>query len=277
MTSNNPLVSVIIPVYNAEGYILETVESVINQTYKNIEIILIDHASTDGSSALIEQNFSNLVNVSVIKCPINAGGPALPRNKGIEASKGSFVAFLDADDVWLPNKLEDQITLMLAADINFSCTHAFLIDSQGLAVKPKIFPPRLPRMKAEVYGLKELVVKNTIITSTVVLRKDFLKSFRFNESVNVAFSEDYLLWMSLMNLDDCKFFHVQNDLIKYRCFNNSSSQAYGRTRMIIKSLYVISKFVLENKREDLFLRGAIAGVLKIINISAFDFVRKVFR
>jgi teichuronic acid biosynthesis glycosyltransferase TuaG len=277
MTLSKPLVSVIIPVYNAEKYILDTVSSVLMQSYKNIELILVEHASTDSSLSLLIDNFSCLENVLIIKCEINAGGPAMPRNKGIEAAKGSYIAFLDADDIWLEDKLDVQMSQIIENDTNFSCTHAKLIDASGADIKPKMFPPALPRIKKQSYGVSHLVVKNTIITSTVIVKREFLADYRFDESSNVAFSEDYLLWLCLMNRDDCRFSHVQQDLIKYRILNNSASQSYGRIRMIIKSLFVISKFCLENKREDVFLSGAIIVVLKIINIKIFNAILKVRR
>ncbi|MCK5293953.1 MAG: glycosyltransferase family 2 protein, partial [Arcobacteraceae bacterium] len=88
--NSEKLVSVITPIYNGENYILETINSVINQTYKNWEIIIVDNCSTDNSRQIVES--INDPRIKLIKLDYNSGGPARPRNRGLENSKGDYIA-----------------------------------------------------------------------------------------------------------------------------------------------------------------------------------------
>lgn len=108
MNSNNrPLVSVIIPAWNAEAWIVETLTSVIKQTWKPLEVIVIDDGSTDSTGSLIRRHFPNVRYIRQ-----KNAGQAAARNKGIAESSGMFIAFLDSDDLWLPEKIEAQMELI---------------------------------------------------------------------------------------------------------------------------------------------------------------------
>jgi len=101
---NQPLVSVIIPAYNASLYISEAIQSVLEQDYKNIEIIVINDGSTDDTSSILEEFNNNIIIINQ-----ENSGAAVARNKGLRAARGEYIAFLDADDVWLPGKLYTQV------------------------------------------------------------------------------------------------------------------------------------------------------------------------
>ena len=103
------LISIIIPVYNAEEYIQKTIQTVKNQTYKNWEAILIDDNSTDNSVSIIKKNLQH--NIKLIELKENCG-PSIARNKGIEIAKGKYIVYLDADDLWENRKLELQHKFM---------------------------------------------------------------------------------------------------------------------------------------------------------------------
>ena len=107
-----PLISIIIPIYNAELYLEETIDSVLNQTYQIFELLLINHNSTDNSSSIINNFVKKDKRVKAVHLDINMGGPAHPRNVGLDISQGEYVAFLDSDDVWLEKKLEKQFTML---------------------------------------------------------------------------------------------------------------------------------------------------------------------
>lgn len=113
------LVSIIIPVYNAENYISDTIENILQQTYKNYEIILIDDKSTDNSLEIMKKYTCD--NIVVIELPENKG-PAIARNIGVKAAKGRYICFQDADDLWDKEKLEKQIKFMKENNCAFSYT-----------------------------------------------------------------------------------------------------------------------------------------------------------
>lgn len=108
-----PLVSVILPTYNREKYILRAIESVLSQDYKNIELIVVDDGSTDHTKTLVEEYPDE--RVRYMRTPVNRG-VAFARNAGIRRARGEFIAFQDSDDVWLPGKLTKQIEQLLTAD-----------------------------------------------------------------------------------------------------------------------------------------------------------------
>ena len=112
-------VSVITPMYNCEKFISETIESVLNQTYTNWEMIIIDDCSTDKSKQIVKQYIERDKRIRLIALNENSGA-AVARNKGIEVSSGRFIAFLDGDDLWESNKLEKQIQFMTEKNIGFS-------------------------------------------------------------------------------------------------------------------------------------------------------------
>lgn len=124
------LVSIITPSYNCERFIAKTIESVLAQTYKNWEMIIIDDCSPDNSNKIIEEYIKKDNRIKLIKLKKNSG-PAIARNRGIEEAKGRYIAFLDADDLWYPKKLEQQIVFMDENDLSFTYSSYNLIDEEG--------------------------------------------------------------------------------------------------------------------------------------------------
>jgi glycosyltransferase involved in cell wall biosynthesis len=111
MKSDNSLVSIITPCFNSARFISQSIESVLNQTYKYFEMIIVDDCSTDGSNEIIKKYCRNDSRIKYYKTKFTSGSPTIPRNIGIEKAKGRYIAFIDSDDIWLPSKLETQIKL----------------------------------------------------------------------------------------------------------------------------------------------------------------------
>ena len=133
----NKLVSIITPVYNSEKYIEECIKSVINQSYKNIEMIIIDDGSTDNSKNIIEKYTESFPFIKYIKCNENNGAWAA-RNIGIEKAKGRFISFLDADDLYKKNKIKNQINFMLNNNYSFTYTAYDLINEDSTSLNKVI-------------------------------------------------------------------------------------------------------------------------------------------
>ena len=127
---NEPLVSIITPLYNCEKYIEETILSVINQTYKNWEMIIVDDCSKDKGVEIVEKYQRLDSRIKLYKNEINLGG-AGTRNKCIEKAKGKYIAFLDSDDLWKKEKLEKQISFMEKNNYLFSYTKYERISEDG--------------------------------------------------------------------------------------------------------------------------------------------------
>ena len=141
------LVSVVIPVYNREKTIVRAVKSVLNQTYKNIEVIIVDDCSSDNSRVVIENAFSENNNVRYI-CLEKNSGACVARNRGVQLSKGKYVAFLDSDDAFLPNKIEKQISFLCETNAQLCATDyiRYRKDGSEETVKTK------PGSQEEVYN-----------------------------------------------------------------------------------------------------------------------------
>jgi teichuronic acid biosynthesis glycosyltransferase TuaG len=118
---DNPLISIVTPCYNSARFIAQTIESVIAQTYQNWEMIIVDDCSTDESYTIALEYAAKDTRIKVCQMEQNSGA-ALARNKAIRISHGEYLAFLDSDDVWLPEKLEKQLHFMQENNSDFSFT-----------------------------------------------------------------------------------------------------------------------------------------------------------
>lgn len=116
MTMRDSLVSIVLPVYNAGAFIEQAVASVIAQTYTDWELIIVDDGSTDKTCEIIREEAARDHRIRLIQLPQNTGNPAVPRNRGLEAANGRYIAFIDSDDIWLPQKLEEQLPLFADSD-----------------------------------------------------------------------------------------------------------------------------------------------------------------
>lgn len=153
------LVSIIIPVYNAERFLEDTIKTVQNQTYENWELLLVNDCSKDNSKKIADKYLSN--KIKWIDMDKNSGA-ALTRNKGIEKSTGEFLCFLDADDLWDEDKLKKQIEFMRNNKCEFSFTGYEFADENGKPIGKKVFVP-------EKINYKQALKNTTIWTSTVML------------------------------------------------------------------------------------------------------------
>lgn len=129
---NEELVSIITPAYNSEKFINETIKSVVGQTYKNWEMIIVDDGSNDKTCEIVNKWSLKDQRIKLIKQKINSGA-ASARNIALEKSKGRFIAYLDADDIWMVNKLSKQVQFMIDMNCGFSCCSYEVIDSEGIS------------------------------------------------------------------------------------------------------------------------------------------------
>ncbi|WP_053983013.1 glycosyltransferase family 2 protein [Niameybacter massiliensis] len=204
------LVSVITPAYNCAEYLEECIESVIQQTYSNWEMIIVNDKSTDSTKEIVEKYVAKDPRVKLYNQEVNAGAAAA-RNKAIELSKGRFIAFLDSDDKWKPHKLEKQIPFMLRNKYGFTFT-SYEIMNGNKRNKKKIF-----RAPSKITYKQYL--KNTIIGClTVVMDKKILGEIK----VEVGHLEDVLTWMKYLKRGYIAY-GLDENLAEYRVVQNSVS------------------------------------------------------
>jgi glycosyltransferase involved in cell wall biosynthesis len=194
----NPLVSVIIPSYNCESYIKETIESVLSQDYKNIELIVIDDGSTDATTHIVK-SFGNMVKII---CTTN-GGVCRARNIGLKHASGQYICFLDHDDYWLPDKITQQIKTFEEypdTGIVYSRFLRWTPDSQGHFENPIYTNNILLSTEIDseysgwIYHL--LLLDCWVLTSTAMIKSEVLASCgAFDETL--PYSEDWDLWLRI--------------------------------------------------------------------------------
>jgi len=190
MKEVNDLVSVIVPVYNAERFIKETIQTVLDQTYTNWELILIDDKSTDDSIKLITPYLKKDKRIKLLRNKTNLHA-ALTRNKGIKAATGHFIAFLDADDLWAPSKLMKQLAFMHKNNCAFSFTGYEFANAAGVPNGKKVHVPATISYKQ--------ALKNTII-STITVMFNMTKLSKKDVYMPDVRSEDTATWWKLLKV-----------------------------------------------------------------------------
>ena len=181
------LVSVIIPYYKKKKYIINSIKSVLNQTYENLEIIIIYDDENQNDLDLIQEIKKKDKRIFIIK-NLKTMGAGDSRNIGINNSKGQYIAFLDADDTWQNEKLNKQINFMKSNDYKITHTSYYIVDESQ-----RIIGKRIAR---NFFRLNDLLKSCDIGTSTVILKKDLI-----NDNVKFASlktKEDYVLWLKLL-------------------------------------------------------------------------------
>ncbi|WP_166373166.1 glycosyltransferase family 2 protein [Psychromonas sp. SA13A] len=207
------LVSIIMPSFNCEEFISETILSVISQTYKNWELIIVDDCSTDNSVNIINHFNKYDKRIHLILNDKNKGA-AISRNKAIEYASGKYIAFLDSDDLWNADKLQKQISYMSANDLVFSYSAYETIDEQGMSLNRTI----VPREKLDYLAmLKENQIGClTAIYDQEILNKHYMPLIRKRQ--------DYGLWLSILKTTPYAY-RAPGILAKYRIRENSISSS----------------------------------------------------
>lgn len=224
---NPPLVSVIMAAYNAERFIARAIASVLKQTYARWELIVVDDGSTDGTAEVV-RGFSN-EHIQYLRTANR--GPSAARNAGIDAARGEIVAFLDADDLWFPEKLAAQVSAMEADPGAGLCyTRVRTIDEAGRAIAtPRHSRAALP----EGDCLDRVLVRNLTVTSSVILRRAALdRAGRFDE--NLLGPEDWDLWRRVAV--HYRFLRVPRILAAYRMTGGTVS---GRHNVMNRNVQAV--------------------------------------
>ena len=192
----NPLFSVIIPTFNRVNILSRAIDCVLNQSFEDFELIVVDNGSTDNTRKWVEENFKD--NRIKYFYQQGSGSPASPRNKGLSLAKGKWICFLDSDDSWRLNKLEE-ISKVILSDKRFDVichNERFYYDDKSLLGKEIRYGPFSKNMYRDM-----LLFGNRLSTSATSIKLEFLKkkNLKFDESENLIAVEDYDLWLNLAN------------------------------------------------------------------------------
>jgi glycosyltransferase involved in cell wall biosynthesis len=205
------LVSVIIPTYNSEKFIIDTIQSVQNQSYKNWEVILVDDCSTDKTVAIILVMIQNDSRIKLLQLEKNYG-TGIARNKGVSNANGRYISFLDADDLWAPSKLKKQIDFLTNNDVPFTFSFYDCIDEEGKSLEKRVEAPLN-------LSYRQLFFCNYIGNLTGIYD---VSSFGKISISSIRKRQDWMLWLTILK-EIKRARPVPESLAFYRVRKNSIS------------------------------------------------------
>ena len=247
----NDLVSIITPSYNTGRFIAETIESVLAQTYKNWEMLIVDDNSTDNTDEVVKKYLKN-ERIKYIKNSKNCGA-AISRNKALKLAKGKWIAFLDSDDLWESDKLEKQINFMIRNNYHFSYTAYEEIDECSKPMGVLVKGPK---------RITQRIMYNYCYPGCLTVMYDRQK-IGLVQIENLSKNNDYAMWLKVIKKSDCYF--LDECLAKYRKRKGSISNY--RKFKIIKFHYFLYR--VGEKRSVMFsilltIKNIFYGILKKI-------------
>lgn len=241
----HPLISVITPAYNAERFIDETIESVLQQTYPHWEMVIVDDCSTDKTVDIVENYVKQDQRIKLITLDTNSGS-AVARNTAMDHAQGDYIAFLDSDDVWFPEKLTKQLAFMQEKNIAFSFTKYVRMHEDGTLTKAVTNAPHK-------VGYEQLMKHCVIGCLTVMLDMRKIGPMRM---INIRTRQDYVFWLHITK-KGIPAYGLPEVLAKYRLVEDSISSnkikaakqnwhvyRHIEQQSLLKSLWYFSNYAL---------------------------------
>jgi glycosyltransferase involved in cell wall biosynthesis len=260
------LVSVVIPVYNGARFLREAIDSVLGQTYSPVQVIVVDDGSVDGSPEVIRSYGSRLES---IRQPNS--GVAQARNRGIAASRGEFIAFLDQDDWWRPEKIRRQVeSFVQHPDVGLVHTEAAHYDNPSAAFVERFNPNRSDLLTGRCY--ERLLLGNAIFNSSVIIRKSVLdKVGAFDTQIEGNTIQDYDLWLRIARASSLAY--ISEQLTVYRL--HPEQGMWKARHSLMEELRLLDRIV-SNTIAPLSpeMHGRMAKLLDEVGVAHFD-VREV--
>ncbi|GAK03718.1 probable glycosyl transferase [Geomicrobium sp. JCM 19037] len=220
-----PLISVVMPAYNAETYIEQAVESVLAQTYQHLEIIIVNDASTDHTALIVEDMAAQDDRIRICHNEQNRG-VSFSRNLAISCATGEWIAFLDSDDAWHHEKIASQMRLVEQKGAEFIFTGATYMDEQSNMYSTVFQVPKEVRYQ-------NLLKQNVISCSSVMIKRKFFEKLQLERD---DLSEDYLAWLTILRTGIVAY-SVNEPLLIYRISRHSKSGKKVRSIQMTYRVY----------------------------------------
>ncbi len=249
MSVNAPLISVVMPVYNREKYLVLAIDSILQQTFPDFEFLIIDDGSTDASASIVKSYQDE--RIRFIPNAKNEG-IVYTMNKGIQEARGQFIARMDSDDIALPQRLETEVqALRDHPEAAFVSSQITQIDAQGTDKGPWA-PERAASTYEQIRGF--IRAENYIANPTVLFRSEILKKYRYKK--NQELSEDWDLWLRMFSAGE-RMFKINEVLLKYRIHEQSVTTRYNLNGIYLKKSRIQLTYVF--------------NTLSRLRFNAFDF------
>lgn len=222
----NPFISIIMPVFNGEKTISNSIQSVLNQTYKNWELILIDDGSSDQTISIIQSYIHQDSRIIFLQNRQNLG-VSYTRNKGIAKSSGNWIAFLDSDDQWHPDKLKKQVhVIQKNSDVDLVYTGSSFIHPSG---KRSEYILQVPK----TISYHTLLKQNIISCSSVLIRKKLAQRYPMKRD---EMHEDYAVWLQILRDGYCAW-GINEPLLRYQLSDHSKSSNKKKAAIMTYKVY----------------------------------------
>jgi glycosyltransferase involved in cell wall biosynthesis len=260
---DSPLVSVIIPVYNGERYVKDAIESVLGQTYKNIQIIAVNNDSPDGSLHRLNEYKDKIEIITEYK-----RGVAHARNAGIERSQGEYLAFLDQDDFWKSHKIEQQIAI-IKSNPNTVLVHTGIEhydDATGCVVGPVDVSAHPEEYEGNCF--RKLLLKNAIYNSSVLVKRNVvIAAGAMNTAMAGNTCQDYDLWLRISQKGSFSF--IRGKLTRFRLHSNQGS-VDRRQLLSDEGLLIENELIKAGLLRDVEMRKRMADLYDELAIAHLD-------
>ncbi len=253
--NRSPEISVVMPVYNGEEFLTEAIESVLNQTYKDFEFLILYDKSSDSSFEIIQKYVVLDSRVKLVECQGTGILGAL--NKGIKLSKGDFIARMDADDICLPERFKKQIKYMKEGDLDI-CGGDFIIINNN---KTSIKHVKVPKTKSEI--ILTMGFNVPFAHPTVMMRKEFLSKNKLLFGLNgKKYAEDLDMWIVMLS-KGAIFGNLNEEVLKYRMLKTSLSRVNSK-KISHEVKLGLNNFINQNKA---LYKNSLLEVLKEDDLS----------
>jgi len=234
----NPLVSVILPFYRKKHYFQKTIKSILKQTYKYLEIIIIYDDNENDDLPFLKKICKNDQRIKLIINKNNLGA-GYSRNIGINLSKGKFIAFCDSDDLWHKKKLELQLNFLKRVNGDFCYTAYYIIDKHDQIIGRMWAEPKMT--------FNDLMRSCDIGLSTVILKKSIIQDkFRFPK---IDTKEDYVLWLKIAK-SKIRLYGLNKNLVRWR--NYKSKFSFLIFRKLVDAFKVYNLYLKHNTYQSIF-------------------------
>lgn len=200
------MVSIIMPAFNAARFLEEAIQSVLDQTYRDWELLVIDDGSADQTAQIAEAFSREDARIRLIKNEYNMG-VAETRNRGVALAAGEWIAFLDSDDCWHPEKLEKQLAFARENGAEFVFSGSAFMNEQSERLDYYLSVPR-------TISYKELLKQNRISCSSVLIRRELIAAYPMKHAADMH--EDFAVWLKILRGRDIRAFGVDEPLLIYR-------------------------------------------------------------
>ena len=239
-----PKVSVIIPTYNRENFIIETIQSVLNQTYKDFEIIVVDDGSTDNTKKRLE-SFRSKIKLIEQK----NSERAVARNNGVKNSSSEYIAFLDSDDLWIEDKLEKQTAVLDTKK------DTILVYGQSLRINENAKEVKTAKRQTEGYSgniFEQLLMRNCIVSATPMIRRKYFEMTTGFQTKHIPY-EDWELWLRFSLLGN--FYFLNKPLSYYRVHPQQSVKLASAKKIeevtlsLLEDSFKLKKLSKKNKKQ----------------------------